>query len=147
MAVPDLDTSAHAVATSFDRLFHLLRRVMPADNLSLTAASTLKRLEDGGVHRLTELSFSEGISQPAMTQLVSRLEKDQLVERVKDASDGRVVLVRITPAGTAALAARRAARARRLDELLAALPDADREAIMAALPALDQLVKIGNTTT
>jgi DNA-binding MarR family transcriptional regulator len=128
-------------------MFRLLRRVMPADNLSLTAASTLHRLEDGGVHRVTELSCVEGITQPAMTQLVSRLERDSLAERVKDASDGRVVLIRITPAGREALRARRDARARRLNELLAALPDADREAILAALPALDRLVQIGNTAT
>jgi DNA-binding MarR family transcriptional regulator len=144
--VHDLDTGAHAVATRFDRIFQLLRRVMPVDNLSLTAASTLRRLEDGGTLRLTELSCLEGITQPAMTQLISRLEKDNLAERVKHTTDGRVVLVRITPAGREALRARRAARAQRLGELLAALPDADREAIEAALPALDRVVEMGNAS-
>src|SRR5262249_6719375 len=140
----DLETGAHAVATRLDRVFHMLRRVMPPDNLSLTAASTLRRLEDGGTLRITELSCLEGITQPAMTQLISRLEKDNLAERVKHTSDGRVVLVRITPAGREALRARRATRAQRLGELLAALPDADREAIEAALPAFDRLVAMGN---
>lgn len=147
MPVQDLDIGAQAVATSFDRLFHLLRRVLPADNLSLTAASTLKRLEEGGTVRLTELSCLEGITQPAMTQLISRLERENLAQRVKHDTDGRVVLVRITPAGREALHARRALRARRLGELLAALPDADREAIEAALPALDRLIEMGNTAS
>ena len=147
MPVQDLASSAHTVATSFDRLYHLLRRVMPADNLSLTAASTLRRLEDGETMRLTELSAVEGVSQPAMTQLISRLEKDLLAERVKDATDGRVVLIRITDLGRAALRARREARAQRLGTLLAALPDADREAIEAALPALDRLIEIGHAAT
>jgi DNA-binding MarR family transcriptional regulator len=137
------ESSGHAVVASLDQLFRMLRRAMPPDDLSLTAASALRRLEDGGAQRLTELACLEGITQPAMTQLVSRLEKDHLAERLKDASDGRVVLIRITPTGREALRARRAARARALDQLLHALPAADRDAIMAALPALDRLAKIG----
>ncbi len=144
MQVRDLESDAHAVAAGFDRLFRMLRRVLPDDNLSLTAASTLRRLEDGGTLRLTELSCLEGITQPAMTQLVSRLERDNLAERVKDGTDGRVVLIRITDAGRAALFARRSARARRFEALLAALPQADRDAIAAAMPALDRLTEMGN---
>jgi DNA-binding MarR family transcriptional regulator len=145
--VQDVDAGAHTIISTFDRLFRLLRRILPPDNLSLTAASTLKRLQAGETLRLTDLSVLEGITQPAMTQLVSRLEKDNLAERVKDSSDGRVVLIRITEVGREALRARREVRARRLGELLAALPDADREAILAALPALDRLIEIGNAGT
>ena len=147
MPVQDVDAGAHTIISTLDRLFRLLRRILPPDNLSLTAASALKRLEAGETLRLTDLSVLEGITQPAMTQLVSRLEKDNLAERVKDPSDGRVVLIRITGAGREALRARREVRAQRLGELLAALPDADREAIVAALPALDRLLEIGNTAT
>jgi DNA-binding MarR family transcriptional regulator len=142
-----VDAGAHTIINTLDRLYRLLRRILPPDNLSLTAASTLKRLESGDTLRLTDLSVLEGITQPAMTQLVSRLEKENLAQRVKDSSDGRVVLIRITEAGREALRARREIRARRLGELLAALPDADREAIVAALPALDRLLEIGNTAT
>ena len=147
MPVQDVDAGAHTIISTLDRLYRLLRRILPPDNLSLTAASTLKRLESGDTLRLTDLSVLEGITQPAMTQLVSRLEKENLAERVKDSSDGRVVLIRITEAGREALRARREIRARRLGELLAALPDADREAILAALPALDRLHEIGNAGT
>jgi len=145
--VQDVDAGAHTIISTLDRLFRLLRRILPPDNLSLTAASALKRLEAGETLRLTDLSVLEGITQPAMTQLVSRLEKDNLAERVKDPRDGRVVLIRITGAGREALRARREVRAQRLGELLAALPDADREAIVAALPALDRLIEIGNAGT
>jgi DNA-binding MarR family transcriptional regulator len=145
--VRDVDAGAHTIINTLDRLYRLLRRILPPDNLSLTAASTLKRLESGDALRLTDLSVLEGITQPAMTQLVSRLERENLAERVKDSSDGRVVLIRITEAGREALRARREIRARRLGEFLAALPDADREAIVAALPAFDRLLEIGNAGT
>jgi DNA-binding MarR family transcriptional regulator len=74
-----------------------------------------------------------------MTQLVSRLERDGLATRASDPADGRVVVVRITDAGRERVRERRKIRSRRLAELLAELPPADRAAIGAALPALDRL--------
>jgi DNA-binding MarR family transcriptional regulator len=130
---------AAEVAAGFERLFELLRRLTPPDGTSLTAASTLRRLERHGAHRLSDLAVAEGVTQPAMTQLVSRLERDGLVGRGGHPADGRVVVVTITAAGRRAVRRRRDARAERLSALLAGLPAADRAAIAAALPALDRL--------
>ena len=133
------EVPAVEVAAGFERLFELMRRLTPPDGTSLTAASTLRRLERHGAHRLSDLAVAEGVTQPAMTQLVSRLERDGLAGRAGHPDDGRVVVVSITPAGRRAVRRRRAARAERLSALLAALPAADRAAIAAALPALDRL--------
>jgi DNA-binding MarR family transcriptional regulator len=138
----ELDASADTIAASFERLFGLLRRVLPADSMSLTAASTLARLERGGPRRLTELAGTEGVTQPAMTQLVSRLERDGLARRVADPVDGRVVVVQVTDAGREMLRQRRAIRAQRLAELLATLAPAERDTIIGALPALDRLADL-----
>jgi DNA-binding MarR family transcriptional regulator len=139
VAVQNLVVSADIVQGSFERLFAFLRRVVPNDGLSLTAGSTLARLERGGPRRLTELAGLEGVTQPAMTQLVSRLERDGLASRVSDPVDGRVVLVRITEVGLALLGRRRAARAEILTELLGRLSQTDRDKIIASLPAFDRL--------
>jgi DNA-binding MarR family transcriptional regulator len=139
VVVKNVQASADTIAASFERLFGLLRRMTPVDGMSLTAASTLGRLHRGGPRRLTELAGLEGVTQPAMTQLVSRLERDGLAHRAADPADGRVVLVQVTDAGREAIQQRRAARAKRLSELLAALAPAERSAITAALPALDRL--------
>ena len=128
-----------ALAASFDRLFATLRRLAPTQDISLTAASTLRSLERSGPHRLSDLAGREGVSQPAMTQLVSRLERDGLVARGTDPNDGRVVLVCLADAGREVLRRRREVRTARLAELVAALTPPDRAAIMAALPALDRL--------
>ena len=50
------------------------RRLAVPGELSSTAAFTLARLSRDGPCRLTELAAHEKVSQPAMTQLVSRLE-------------------------------------------------------------------------
>jgi DNA-binding MarR family transcriptional regulator len=129
---------------SFERLFAVLRRLNPPQDISLTAASTLRTLELCGPQRLSDLAMREGVTQPAMTQLVARLEREHLVERQTDPSDGRVVLVAIAPAGRELLRHRRAARAEKLAGLLATLSPEDRSAIMAALPALDRLSDLGS---
>jgi DNA-binding MarR family transcriptional regulator len=128
-----------AIATGFERFSEVLRRLTPREELSLTAASTLRRLERSGPHRLCELHTPEGVSQPAMTQLVTRLEREGLATRGGDPGDGRAVVVDITEAGRAAIARRRAGRQQALSALLQRLPADDHAAIMAALPALDRL--------
>jgi DNA-binding MarR family transcriptional regulator len=74
-----------------------------------------------------------------MTQLIARLADQGLVERVADPDDGRVVHVQITDAGRDLLAGRRSARAERISGLLAMLSPADRDALIAALPAMNAL--------
>jgi DNA-binding MarR family transcriptional regulator len=131
-----------AIASGFERFYEVFRRLTPREQLSLTAASTLRRLERSGPHRLCELHVPEGVSQPAMTQLVTRLEKDGLAERGSDPADGRAVVVTITEAGRAAVARRRQGRAEALGELLHGLTPAEHASIVAALPALERLSEL-----
>jgi DNA-binding MarR family transcriptional regulator len=126
------------VAAGLERLLSLIRWLSPP-GLSLTAAATLTTLERSGPCRLTALAAAEGVTQPAMTQLIDRLEAGGLVERSADPDDGRVVRVQLTAAGRDLVARRRAARAERLSGLLAALSPADQEALAAALPAINAL--------
>lgn len=143
-AEPDglAELDRNQLASSFERVFTLVRRLNPPGDVSLTAASTLRTLERQGPYRLSDLAAREGVTQPAMTQLVSRLERAGLVRRGADPADGRVVVVHIADQGRALLLARHEARARKLQELMVALTPADRAAIVAALPALDRLADL-----
>ena len=117
-------------------------RLPGAQRLSFTTLSVLHTLAGRGPMRLTELTASEQVTQSAITQIVTRLEHDGLVERQRDPSDGRAVLVHITPDGAAIIDGRRAERMARLGELAGRLTPADRAAIAAALPALARLVAL-----
>jgi DNA-binding MarR family transcriptional regulator len=127
--------------TSFDRVLRLLRRLTTPDGLSLTAASTLYRLDEFGAHRLSDLAVAEEVTQPGMTQLVSRLQRDGLAERKSDPTDGRVVVVEITAAGRELVLSRRRARAEKLAELLADLSEQERTAVVTSLQVLDRLAE------
>jgi DNA-binding MarR family transcriptional regulator len=127
------------IASGFERLYEGLRRLTPRDGLSLTAASTLRRLDRSGPQRLCDLYAPEGVSQPAMTQLVTRLEKDGLAQRGSDPADGRVVVVSITEVGRAVVQRRRSGNIQAFAERLDRLSAEDRAAILAALPAMERL--------
>jgi len=134
----DAARDATAVASALERVFRLVRWLSPA-GLSLTSAATLGTLDRSGPCRLTELAAAEGVTQPAMTQLIARLAEQGLVARVADPGDGRVVRVQLTSAGRELIEARRAARAERVAGLLGVLTPAERDALIAALPALNTL--------
>lgn len=121
------------VIEDFTGIFIRLPRV---EKLSFTTLSVLHTLGRTSPLRLAELTATEQVTQSAMTQLVSRLEGDGLVERRADPADGRGVQVHLTDAGRQILRARRADRVRRMTELVENLDSADGAAIAAALPAL-----------
>ena len=127
------------LAGAIERLIGLFRSLSPASGLSLTAAATLATLERSGPSRLTWLAVREGVTQPAMTQLIGRLQDAGLVDRAADPADGRVVRVRLTADGRATLARRRAVRAERLARLLDGLSPGELDALASALPAMDAL--------
>jgi DNA-binding MarR family transcriptional regulator len=142
MHIPDSlpeRTLATEVAARLERLFGLIRWLSPRTGLSLTAVATLATLERSGPCRLTSLAAREGVTQPAMTQLIARLEDAGLVARTSDPADGRAAQIRITGEGSAMVARRRAVRAERLAGMLARLTPEDQAALAAALPAMDAL--------
>ncbi|GAA2121426.1 MarR family winged helix-turn-helix transcriptional regulator [Actinomadura alba] len=131
--------TGEVVAASLERLTRAVVRMSARGDLSLTAALTLSALDRSGPLRLTELATQGGVTQPAMTQLVSRLQEAGLVVRAGDREDGRVVQVHITDAGRAAVAQRRRVRAVLIAEALAHLDEAERAGLFVALPAIDSL--------
>ena len=137
------------LASALTDSIRLMRRLVPAHGLSLTSLAMLALLERAGPARVGALADSEHLTQPAITQLVSRLQARGLVERHPDPGDGRVVLVALTAAGRRLLTDRRIARARALAERLATLSHDERAALAAALPALERLLTdrtVGSTT-
>jgi DNA-binding MarR family transcriptional regulator len=132
------------IAEALDRGAVLLVRHV-ARMTNFTARAVLRELRDDGRTRLTELAYSTGVSQPAMTQLVGRMEREGLVVRLIDPEDARATLVEITEAGLAVFAELKATRHQRLAELLDTLsPDEEATlglAMRVALPLIEQLTR------
>lgn len=112
-------------------------------DLGVSAMFALNRVHREGPLRLTTLAVKEGVSQPSMTQLITRLERQGLVARTADPEDGRVTLVDITELGQDALDDRRRLRRERLGELMETLTPDEQHALLlsahVALPILRRL--------
>jgi DNA-binding MarR family transcriptional regulator len=121
-----------------------LRHLSDRTGMGLTANLTLGTLDREGPARVTALAAAASIGQPAMTELVQRLHRQNLVTRVDDPGDGRAALVTITDAGRALLDDERRDRRDRLAELLATLPADDETtltlAMHVALPIIRRLI-------
>jgi DNA-binding MarR family transcriptional regulator len=116
------DDVSECVGDLLDQALDLTARFLTdRADLSASAAFVLNRVCREGPIRLTTLATKEGVSQPSMTQLIQRLERQDLVTRLADPEDGRAALIGITAHGQALLDDRKRVRRDRLKALLASL--------------------------
>ncbi|MDF4248900.1 MarR family winged helix-turn-helix transcriptional regulator [Streptomyces sp. WMMB303] len=135
------NVSPEELMSAVERIVRHVRHSATAGGLSTAASSALGRLGREGAQRLSELARAEGVSQPNMTQLVTRMERAGLVRRTADRSDGRGVLVAATDTGLEVFHRRRAERTRALTELIDELAEPERQAVDVALPALARAIQ------
>lgn len=107
--------------------------------VSRTEAGVLRNLL-ARPRRITELAAEEGVTQPAITLLVNRLEDRGWLRRIADPTDGRAVLVSLTPAGEEVFAQLRAEYRAMLHEEMATLDDGEVETLARAVEILDRLI-------
>jgi DNA-binding MarR family transcriptional regulator len=89
---------------------------------------------------LAELAAEEGISAPAMSGHVDRLERAGLIDRIRSSEDRRRVGLALTDDGARMLRRVRARRTTWLAGRLAALGPSELEAVEAAVGPLSKLV-------
>ncbi|WP_051019680.1 MarR family winged helix-turn-helix transcriptional regulator [Streptomyces sp. AA1529] len=135
------NVSPEDLMIAVEQIVRHVRHSATAGGLSTAASSALGRLGREGAQRLSELARSEGVSQPNMTQLVTRMERAGLVRRTADRSDGRGVLVAVTDTGLEVFRRRRAERTRALTELIDELAEPEQQAVDIALPALARAIQ------
>jgi DNA-binding MarR family transcriptional regulator len=90
--------------------------------------------------RITELAAAEGVTQPAITRVVNRLQERGWVTRHGDPRDGRAVVVRLTPAGRTVVERLRGEYRALVHEEMATLDDTDVETLARAIDVLDELI-------
>lgn len=130
-------------ALVLEDLTRIMIRLPSIQKYSFTTLSVLHTLTLKSSMRLTELTATEQVTQSGITQLVTRLERDGLVERRSDPKDGRVVQVHITDAGKEVIDSRRNDRIAQLSSFMEGLTPEERQAISSAIPAMQRLATLG----
>lgn len=87
------------------RAFFPMRRMyvehFQKKQLNFSEVSALNMLaEAGGSMRVCDLAASLRVTPPTVTQLITRLERNGMIERINDLRDRRVVRVCLTERGT-----------------------------------------------
>jgi hypothetical protein len=142
-----LDTAgqpAFDLMLAVHRLVRGMRAALPANSLNFTQLLVLSHPPPGGRAPSGHRPPRVRCSQPTATTVVNGLEEIGLVQRIRDTSDGRAIRVSLTERGRDALQDSGRREAGLLDQLIAELPGADREVILAAIPALGRLAEAGN---
>ncbi|HXN39923.1 MAG TPA: MarR family transcriptional regulator [Solirubrobacteraceae bacterium] len=120
-------------------LVRLLVKQVRSREISRTEMEVLSVLK-GGPRKITELAELEGIAQPTMTLLVKRLQDKGWVRREGLPEDGRVVMISITKAGSAAQERFRAQFLAALRADLHELSDQQLQELSAATETLSSFV-------
>ncbi|MCG5465558.1 MarR family transcriptional regulator [Micromonospora sp. MED01] len=106
--------------------------------LDRAAYVILRHLADVGPQNVSALAARLNLDGSTVTRQVSALQRDGLITRTPDPSDGRGTVISPTPAGLQRMAAVQAARTRLYGDMLADWSPEDRTTLAALLTRLNQ---------
>ena len=131
-----MDDSQAVLRASRAMLAVVARSMAPVlDELSLPQFRVLVLLETAGPARVGLLAERLGVLPSTFSRVLDRLESAGWVARAPSADSRREVLVTITERGSRLVQEVSAKRQTELDEVLRAIPEADRHRVVEALTA------------
>jgi DNA-binding MarR family transcriptional regulator len=136
-----LDTAAlaHELRLAVMRFSRRLRSQRVDTSVTLTQLAALSTLKRHGPMSPGELAAHERVQPPSMTRVVVALEGMGLVTRTPHPTDGRQVVIDLTPAADELLGSEARAREAWLAGQLEQLSAEEREVLRAAAVIIDKL--------
>lgn len=128
-----------ALRTGVLRLARRLRVERASNDLTLSQISVLGVLRHRGPQTPGELAAAENVKPPSMTRLVAGLEAAGLVTRRPHDTDGRQVVVELTPAALDVLDSDRERRNQWLSSRFADLTDDELALLDRVAPLLERI--------
>lgn len=119
---------------------HRRIRIDGRESIPPLQLSALVTVEGHGPLRLSELARREAVTAPTMSRVLAALDEQGLVVRAPDPQDARGVLITLSDTGAARLAEVRSHRTALVARRLRRLDAGQREALLAAMPALEALL-------
>ena len=141
MSRTTLDTAAlaHDLRLAVMRFSPRLRNQRVDQSVTLTHLAALSTLKRHGAMSPGELAGHERVQPPSMTRVVVALEGMGLVTRSPHPTDGRQVVIDLTPAAEALLTAEARAREAWLTGMLERLSVEERAVLYEAAVIMDKL--------
>ena len=138
---PALDAAAlaHELRIAVMRFSRRLRGQRVDTSVTLTHLSAMSTLRRHGAMSAGELAAHERVQPPSMTRVVGALEAMELITRTPHPTDGRQVVIELTPAAHALLDAEARAREAWLSGRLEQLSEQEREILQQAAAIMERL--------
>lgn len=121
------------------RMARALRQASADEGLTPAQSGALVALVRLGPTRAGDLAAVERLNPTMLSRVVAHLEGQQLLERRPDPTDRRGQVLSVSALGEALIDRLRERRTQLLAEHVDRLPEADAQALVAALPALARL--------
>lgn len=128
----ELRSAASDIRLATFRLARRLRAQRAVDSMSDAQFGVLAALKVHGPHTLGELADRERVTAPSMNRTVNCLEEDGYLTRTPSEDDRRKVIIDLTPDGLAVVDETVRRRDAWLEQALAELTGAERDALLAA---------------
>ena len=123
------------------RVNRRMRQTRPVGDLTHSQISALQSLDLGGALTPRELAEAERVQPPTLTRIVSRLEELGLVARTPHPSDGRQVILALSPPGRELLEGYRRTRDEWLAQRLSELSPEERDTVDRAAEILSRIAR------
>jgi DNA-binding MarR family transcriptional regulator len=123
------------------KLARQLNAASREEGLTPTQASVLGITTVRGPLSLAELTEIEGINPTMLSRVIGKLDSYDLIKRLRDPDDFRAARVEVTQKGRSVYERITAQRSAVISESVRGLPAGQQAALVAALPALENLAE------
>ena len=134
-----LETAVGDLMLSIGQLVRRLRAETNADELTLSQAATMGRLDRAGLATTADLARAESVKPQSMSATLTSLEEAGLVERRPHPTDGRQVLFALTDQGVEARRQRTVAKRAWLLTAVSKLDPGEQRTLIAAISLIKRL--------
>ncbi len=112
-----------------------------ADELSMTESVVMSRLANDGPATTAALARAEGMKPQSMGATITSLEEMGIVKRTQHATDGRQMLIELTPKGAQLRKKNREAKRMWLTQVIAELDAQERDTLFKAAGIIKRLAE------
>ena len=134
------------LAAAIDDLYLAMRRSRSVigqtsqTTVSIAQLALLEPLSDDNAMTVGSLAEAGGIAGPTATRMLKQLERADIVQRCRNSSDERQVLVRLTPQGISIVASARAELRRQQADVLSKFSAPERDTLTGLLMRLTAMI-------
>jgi len=137
-----LDSAVIDFAHALGLLVRRMRAASASHDLSLTEAAVIGRLDREGAFTIADLARAESVKPQSMGTVIASLEELGFVARNPHPTDGRQVMIQLTPKGRAVRKSRRNARTAWLAQAIAQLDKQEQATLFAAGEIVQRLAAL-----